>query len=102
MNRRGFLGSILALAAAPAIVRADSLMRIVPVETGALTFGISGIEVPRGLWTVLWQGQEAGWVAERSAYGKWTRDADGAFVPVDSAPRGKKLCVPVGGYGQRR
>lgn len=33
MNRRGFLGSILALAAAPAIVRADSLMRIVPVET---------------------------------------------------------------------
>lgn len=31
MNRRGFLGSILALGAAPAIVRADSLMRIVPV-----------------------------------------------------------------------
>lgn len=31
MNRRGFLGSILALAAAPAIVRADSLMRIVPL-----------------------------------------------------------------------
>lgn len=30
MNRRGFLGSILAAAAAPAIVRADSLMRIVP------------------------------------------------------------------------
>ncbi len=30
MNRRGFLKSILALAAAPAIVRADSLMRIVP------------------------------------------------------------------------
>lgn len=33
MNRRGFLGSILALGAAPAIVRADSLMRIVPMET---------------------------------------------------------------------
>lgn len=32
MNRRGFLGSILALAAAPAIVRADSLMRIVPIS----------------------------------------------------------------------
>lgn len=29
MNRRGFIGSILALGAAPAIVRADSLMRIV-------------------------------------------------------------------------
>lgn len=29
MNRRGFLGSILAAAAAPAIVRAESLMRII-------------------------------------------------------------------------
>lgn len=36
MNRRGFLGSILALGAAPAIVRADSLMRIVPRETTVL------------------------------------------------------------------
>lgn len=33
MNRRGFMGSILALGVAPAIVRADSLMRIVPRET---------------------------------------------------------------------
>lgn len=39
MNRRGFLSSILALAAAPAIVRADSLMRIVPVDTAILTYG---------------------------------------------------------------
>lgn len=30
MNRRGFLSGILALGVAPAIVRADSLMRIVP------------------------------------------------------------------------
>ena len=37
MDRRGFLGSILALAAAPAIVRADSLMRIVPRETTLIT-----------------------------------------------------------------
>jgi hypothetical protein len=29
MNRRGFLGSILALGAAPAIVRAGSLMRVI-------------------------------------------------------------------------
>ena len=34
MNRRGFLGSILALGVAPAIVRADSLMRIVPRDAG--------------------------------------------------------------------
>lgn len=32
MNRRGFLQSCIALAAAPAIVRADSLMRIVQRE----------------------------------------------------------------------
>lgn len=39
MNRRGFLlgaGGILASFAAPAIVRADSLMRIVPVEPAVL------------------------------------------------------------------
>jgi len=39
MNRRGFLGSILALGAAPAIVRADSLMRVVPRD-------LALIEVP--------------------------------------------------------
>lgn len=33
MKRRSFLGTILAAAVAPAIVRADSLMRIVPRET---------------------------------------------------------------------
>lgn len=38
MNRRGFLQSCLALAAAPAIVRADSLMRIVPRDSGIITF----------------------------------------------------------------
>jgi hypothetical protein len=32
-TRRSFLGSILALGAAPAIVRADALMRVVPRET---------------------------------------------------------------------
>lgn len=39
MTRRGFLGSILAAAVAPAIVRADSLMRIVPRETLVLGTG---------------------------------------------------------------
>lgn len=34
--RRTFLGSILALGAAPAIVRADALMRVVPRETTLL------------------------------------------------------------------
>ena len=32
MDRRGFLSGMIALAAAPAIVRADSLMRIFPMD----------------------------------------------------------------------
>ena len=36
MNRRGFMGSILALGVAPAIVRADSLMRIVPRDMASI------------------------------------------------------------------
>lgn len=38
MNRRGFLSSMIALAAAPAIVRADSLMKIVPRDVEVLTY----------------------------------------------------------------
>ena len=34
MDRRGFLSSVLALGVAPAIVRADSLMRVVPRSAG--------------------------------------------------------------------
>jgi len=33
IDRRGFLGAMFAACAAPAIVRADSLMRIVPTDT---------------------------------------------------------------------
>ena len=45
MNRRGFLGSILAAAAAPAIVRADSLMRIRPI-TEDVIYEIRPIDSP--------------------------------------------------------
>lgn len=41
MNRRGFIGAILAAAMAPAVVRADSLMRIVPRD--ALIIGGQGV-----------------------------------------------------------
>ncbi len=43
MDRRGFLSSCITLAAAPAIVRADSLMRIVPIDTQVFTF--RGVEI---------------------------------------------------------
>lgn len=48
MNRRGFLGSILAACAAPAIVRADSLMRIVPTDTFVLGIGAYDVTVEAG------------------------------------------------------
>lgn len=48
MNRRGFLGSILALGAAPAIVRADSLMRIIPREATVLIERIAPMEILPG------------------------------------------------------
>ena len=35
MNRRGFLGGLLAIAAAPAIVKASSLMQVRPVVAAA-------------------------------------------------------------------
>lgn len=41
ITRRGFLQSCIALAAAPAIVRADSLMRIVPRGAAILNPGAS-------------------------------------------------------------
>lgn len=43
MNRRGFLGAMLALGAAPAIVRASSLMRLAP----SMELTDSGLIVPR-------------------------------------------------------
>jgi len=42
-SRRGFLASILAVASAPAIVSASSIMRVTPVmEAGVLTYKASG------------------------------------------------------------
>lgn len=41
-TRRGFLGSILALGAAPAIVRADSLMRIIVPTTEEVVAIVGG------------------------------------------------------------
>ena len=42
-SRRGFLASILGLAASPAIVSASSIMRVTPVlEAGTLTYKMSG------------------------------------------------------------
>lgn len=51
MNRRSFLSSCLALAAAPAIVRADSLMRIVPRDAGLLIADDMGVVLPIDLIT---------------------------------------------------
>lgn len=67
MNRRGFLGSILALGAAPAIVRADALMRIVPVDTVAITpFDFQFM----GVWPASKTGDAARYVARFAGAGQ--------------------------------
>ena len=56
MNRRNFMGSILALGAAPAIVRADSLMRVISRDQGlyvrqgeCYTVDIKGFDLAAGI-----------------------------------------------------
>lgn len=44
MNRRGFLGSILTACVAPAIVRADRLMRVVPRDATVLPININPLD----------------------------------------------------------
>ena len=66
MNRRSFIGSILALSAAPAIVRADSLMRIVPRDTTIILRGdLANFRFGLGDWSVsgicVWNGEQ--WAA---------------------------------------
>lgn len=41
MQRRSFLGAMLAAAAAPAIVRSESLMKLVPTKSGILTYELN-------------------------------------------------------------
>lgn len=53
MNRRGFLTGVLAACAAPAIVRVDSLMRVVPVETNVLT-----LDMMRDIRDIKWALQQ--------------------------------------------
>lgn len=66
MDRRGFLGAILASAVAPAIVRADSLMRIVPRETLVLQrFVVSFSSSELNLMPIDFLGRfQAAWGAE--------------------------------------
>lgn len=47
MNRRNFMSSILALGAAPAIVRAESIMRIKPVLLPGEDFSLGPEEITR-------------------------------------------------------
>lgn len=53
MNRRGFIGSILATCAAPAIVRADALMRIVPRNTTIVLETMPLRPICQEMWTAL-------------------------------------------------
>lgn len=62
MNRRGFLQTCLTLAAAPAIVRVDSLMRVIPLETTVLTeAALEEAILDAGLQNLLWPGIRLWW-----------------------------------------
>lgn len=73
--RRSFLGSILALGAAPAIVRADALMRVVPVGTTVLNaadVSWSAVDFDRDTIKVILVYSDAGdhQAGDRSAVGR--------------------------------
>ena len=71
LTRRGFLLSCLALGAAPAIVRADSLMRVVAKDVGVLR---ADVHIFAGGIT---------WVDDEYAdgvCGEWNRRLDNAIV----------------------
>lgn len=93
MNRRSFLSSCLALAAAPAIVRADSLMKIVPRSLIVyppevlVTFQRDIlIDQMRNIRTEALQSLTAWWNmrADQIAYAMLT---SGVLVPEPDAPR---------------
>ena len=73
MNRRGFLSSIILAAAAPAIVRAGSLMRVVPRDTAILQ--LAPIDSPLQ-YTLSWHQKAVG------AFG-WERKSVGVFAASD-------------------
>lgn len=65
ISRRGFLASCIALSAAPAIVRADSLMKIVPRKTMVLGWNPAGLAECASLHDDI-SGFSYRWITEQS------------------------------------
>lgn len=84
MNRRGFLGSVLALSTAPAIVRADNLMKIVVPKPDkySLDFLLYGLKNDEMMVHSMWLKQPDGSWANHLHY----------FIPKDGA---YKLSIPL-------
>ncbi len=89
MNRRGFLTGILALGMAPAIVRADSLMRIIPREAVLLTGKIGYFECT----TFTYSRNELGEIIEHTRRAHLPSDAGNyyAIMHPDSAALAREL-----------
>ncbi len=122
-TRRGFLGSILAACAAPAIVRADSLMRILPAETLVLS-GDALIPASDALWVGAireWSAWDIRTDLKLTRFDVMVRDRDGQRqqhgVDIQERPDGtmpdreaaisllkqvvrREGCVPVKGFLQ--
>lgn len=89
-TRRSFLGSILALGAAPAIVRADALMRVVPVGTTVLQLADvtwSPVDFDRDTIKVMLVYRDDGRPGgDRSAVGRFIHGPDLRLIDFDSWP----------------
>lgn len=88
MNRRGFLQTCLTLAAAPAIVRADSLMRVIPRETTIILISKdweAALQYNTAL--LLWPGIKEFWgkhydaSLEHRAHNLYIRAPSGGLIP---------------------
>lgn len=79
VGRRGFLGSILALGVAPAVVKAESLMRVVSRPAGAEWNGWAWVDMQTGKWyanpNIRREVARPYYIAERWGGGLIVRDA---------------------------
>lgn len=87
-TRRSFLGSILAMGAAPAIVRADALMRIVPTSALVLDASdvtLSAVDFDRDTIKVILVYSDAG-RGDQSGVGRLIYGTDMRLIDAESWP----------------
>lgn len=77
LSRRSFMGSILVLSAAPAIIKASSLMKVVALIPKEITMGFD-LASPKGEGTVIAVSRNINgllWPGVKEWYGHYYRDS---------------------------